>query len=239
MDGIKEAKVQVARKNEPTQQIVAFNILDGNLTNKSKIISNLNQRLPSFMVPKVCILDEFPKLVNGKVDRQQLIRNYVESTEDVNIEITDKELADQGLDIQHWDVARTVLKTIRNIVKASKEDHVRLDDNFFEIGGNSINSTMAVSMMKDQGLDIDVEDFVKAKSLRELILNRKSDHGSSLKFKLRTLKPEDKEVVANMIAQTYITQVSKQTTNYPNQLQTYVDNFPIGNLDNCNGESNL
>ena len=56
----------------------------------------------------------------------------------------------------------------------------RLSDNFFEIGGTSINAVAVVSKI-NQGMKISIQDFIQAKTIGHLIMNKTNDLKKNLK----------------------------------------------------------
>lgn len=51
---------------------------------------------------------------------------------------------------------------------------ISLKSNFFDLGGNSMNSIFTVSQLRKKGHKIGITDFIKAKTLED-ILNRMND----------------------------------------------------------------
>ena len=58
----------------------------------------------------------------------------------------------------------------------------RLSDNFFQIGGTSINAVAVVSKI-NKYTSISIEDFIQAKTLGELIMNETGTNQTNLKSK--------------------------------------------------------
>lgn len=59
------------------QALVAFvTIKEGASVSGLQIEKYLQSRLPPYMIPQVIILDNIPLLINGKTDRQALLRMY-------------------------------------------------------------------------------------------------------------------------------------------------------------------
>ena len=49
---------------------------------------------------------------------------------------------------------RALLKTVASVVGSPARQTIRLTDNFFDVGGNSLNAISVVTRMRDQGLDL-------------------------------------------------------------------------------------
>lgn len=77
------------KPGEIDQTVVAFTLLTTEAKSQKTlgmlIESKLLAVLPSYMVPQVVIIDAVPLLVNGKVDRQSLIRQYENTNNNGNV----------------------------------------------------------------------------------------------------------------------------------------------------------
>ena len=70
---IDEVGVVYEKINAELGQIKAFVSVSGNEINKGKILSDIKNLLPPYMVPRViAVLEVLPKNANGKIDRKQL-----------------------------------------------------------------------------------------------------------------------------------------------------------------------
>ncbi|MPC87206.1 hypothetical protein E2C01_082062 [Portunus trituberculatus] len=68
-------------------------------------------------------------------------------------------------------MARVLLLTLGRVLgpAVAKGTTLTLDSNFFHVGGNSLNSVLAVTSLKDRGYTVGVGEFMKASSLREVL----------------------------------------------------------------------
>lgn len=75
--GIEKAVVLCYHAGEIDQALLAFITLENgyNMTGM-QIESNLQESLAQYMIPQVVVLESIPLLVNGKVDRQTLLKMY-------------------------------------------------------------------------------------------------------------------------------------------------------------------
>ena len=96
----------------------------------------LKRKLPEYMVSSEMVyLDKLPLTTNGKIDHRALSRTTQATTNlrrrfAVSLTATEESLA--GI----W---HSVLK----------RDHVGSDDNFFDLGGNSLLATQVISRVRD------------------------------------------------------------------------------------------
>nr|XP_045612452.1 malpicyclin synthetase-like [Procambarus clarkii] len=144
-------------------------------TNKNLVPEVLKVYLASllmpYMQPQLVHMDELPLLVNGKVDRLQLLNIYEKSTEDYQVDV---DLS--GVSDNEEAAARALLLTVARVLgpTAARGKRLSLNASFFEIGGNSLNSVMTVTSLKDLGYNIDIGVFLKAKTLRDVVENLQS-----------------------------------------------------------------
>ncbi len=117
---------------------------------------------------------------------------------------TDEELYEQGLPKGLSTIARDVLSTIGSIIGLLSDEKPMLSDNFFAVGGNSINAVLTVAKLNDIGYKISMAEFIEAESIFDLVkaveagrsdaAKREQQHQNEF-FKIRPLKHEDKEQV--------------------------------------------
>lgn len=59
------------------QALIAFvTIVDDTTVSSSEIESFLQRTLPPYMLPQIFVVDYIPLLINGKTDRQTLLKQY-------------------------------------------------------------------------------------------------------------------------------------------------------------------
>jgi amino acid adenylation domain-containing protein len=124
--GIKEAVVKIHEFDKNDQRMVAFlNIDSGFSMSNDEMVKLLAQNLPSYMIPSFFQKSEgFPRMPNGKINRKALVLDIQEqkereAEEEMELSITQKKI---------MSIFEDVLK-IKNI---------RIGDNFFDVGGNSL-----------------------------------------------------------------------------------------------------
>jgi len=122
--GVKEAVVLI--KNAGDQHLCAYVVSAGkDGVGAADLKDYLSHRLPRYMVPAVLVaVDRIPLTPNGKVDRAKLLAHEV-STGSPAVKTAPRSRAEQLVD----GVWRQVLE----------RQEVDPDDNFFEVGGNSIS----------------------------------------------------------------------------------------------------
>jgi len=140
--GVRQAAV-IARDGAAGQQIIAYLIADDTLTDRASIRQTLSAALPDYMTPSAFVwLDTFPQTSSGKIDRKRL-------------PTPERTRPDLGTTYRK---PRT--DTERNIAgiwgEALQIDKVGLDDNFFEMGGNSLLAQRTMALLAEAGLAVGV-----------------------------------------------------------------------------------
>ena len=145
MDTVQQAVVRL-ESSEVSQQLVAYVVPDASQTEVSDIelsdtlIAQLSKVLPDYMLPQQCVMVEaIPLTLNGKVDWQAL--SALAQSEVIKSESRAAETeAEQAL-LSIW---QAILK----------RDDIRVDDNFFALGGDSILSLQVIAKAKRAGFKL-------------------------------------------------------------------------------------
>ncbi|XP_011630799.1 uncharacterized protein LOC105422919 [Pogonomyrmex barbatus] len=171
ISGIDKVVVLCHKPGELSQALLAFITIanDANLSS-SEIEDFLQKTLPPYMLPQIFIVDHIPLLTNGKTDRQTLLKKYELSYSNHEDDIATN-CDYTGVPNQDLAKARVLFPTIASVIGRGDRAPVTLHANFYELGGNSLNSIYTVTKLKDQGYQIGITDFIMAKNLAE-VLNR-------------------------------------------------------------------
>ncbi|XP_011165813.1 tyrocidine synthase 1 [Solenopsis invicta] len=157
------------KPGELTQALIAFvTIVDGTTLSKSEIEDFLQRTLPPYMLPQIFIVDHIPLLTNGKTDRQTLLKKYESSCSNEEDDVATN-CDYSGVSSQDLAKARVLFPTIASVIGCSSRTLITLHANFYELGGNSLNSIYTVTKLRDQGYQIGITDFITAKNLAELL----------------------------------------------------------------------
>ncbi|XP_059608973.1 beta-alanyl-bioamine nonribosomal peptide synthetase ebony isoform X2 [Phlebotomus argentipes] len=160
------------RPGEIDQAVVAFTLLTSEAKSQKTIGMHLESKLlallPSYMVPQVVIIDAVPLLVNGKVDRQSLIKQYenTNNNDDSNVTV---DYDYTGVPDDQLKVATDLFLTIGSVIGRSTRTVLTLSSNFYELGGNSLNSIFTVTQLREKGYNISITDFIASKDLGEIL----------------------------------------------------------------------
>ena len=151
---VRDAVVTVRGNSEKSNKLVAYLVLDkkaeGNL-DISEIRRYLKKKLPEYMRPSsFTVLDSIPLNTNGKVDYKSLPEPSEDIIEDDNYVAPRNELEEK----------------IASIWKETLEiSRVGIDDNFFDLGGESFK---AMSVVRKISPSLSVIDLFKYPTIREL-----------------------------------------------------------------------
>lgn len=115
----------------------------------------VKHKLPDYMVPTTFhIVDDVPLLPNGKVDKNALKDLAVEQTDaETNFEEPNSEVEQQLVSI--WE----------EVLNFSP---ISINDNFFEIGGDSILSVQVISKARKQGIMISANQLFENQTIATL-----------------------------------------------------------------------
>ncbi|XP_039970507.1 mycosubtilin synthase subunit C [Bactrocera tryoni] len=153
------------------QTILAFVKLrdDSPLLSEMQIEAKLRDKLAEYMTPQVVLIDKVPYLVNGKVDRQALLKTYetANNNEGDSSIVLDYDYTHVPEDVQH--IARDLFETVGGVIGRSTRTTLSLRSNFYELGGNSLNSIYTVTLLREKGYNVGISEFIAAKDLGEIL----------------------------------------------------------------------
>ena len=174
MDGVREAAVAVREGARGDGQVVAYVVADDSMTlGLASLRSILADVLPFAMLPTALVeIDALPLGVNGKVDRRALPEPDTRHRGDDSGTETERGLAALWAD-------------------ALNVDRVGLDDDFFELGGDSLAGAQILARIElDTGRSLPLGTLVRAPSVRRfasVLAESRSDGASTL----TVLRPGD------------------------------------------------
>lgn len=65
--------------------------------------------------------------------------------------------------------AKVLFPTVASVIGSGGRADITLNANFYELGGNSLNSIYTVTKLRDQGYEIGITEFITAKNLAEVL----------------------------------------------------------------------
>ncbi len=139
---------------EDKESLCAYYVAEGDLS-ENTVKENLRKFLPQYMVPTYVVrLDVMPYTINRKIDRKALPLPELHKTSTRHVDINTLNSNEEKL-LQIW----------KDILKV---DDIDIDDNFFDIGGDSI---LAINMQIDAlkyGLEFEYADIFNFPTIKQL-----------------------------------------------------------------------
>jgi len=147
---IKSAIVLLNEKMPKENQLVAY-IIQSETVDFKVLRQELITFLPGYMIPATYhILEEFPMLNNGKIDKKKLLMLEKE----VQIANKPERLIDQTLEYEDL-----LIKIWQRILKI---ENIAIDSNFFDLGGHSLLlPLLKIEIEKAINIEIDIMDLFK------------------------------------------------------------------------------
>jgi non-ribosomal peptide synthase protein (TIGR01720 family) len=148
---------ETSRQNHSTQIIAAYLIADEPI-DINELRLALKDKLPEYMIPsKFVQLDELPRLPNGKIDVNSL---KLPIEEESSFSKTSVSTPKTEVEIQLVEIWEEVLGF----------RPIRVHDNFFEIGGDSILSIQIVAKARQKGIFLAPNQIFEHQTISELTL---------------------------------------------------------------------
>ncbi|UCJ09145.1 non-ribosomal peptide synthase/polyketide synthase [Chitinophaga pendula] len=149
---ISQAVVLAKADTQGNKRLVAYVVADASV-DKNAINTYLKVQLPDYMVPaQIQVLDQFPMLANGKIDKRSLPE--AEITPAIDAYIPARNETEQVL-VQIWE----------EVLGAQR---IGVTDNFFELGGDSIITIQVVSRARRHHLSLQVADIFNHQTIAAL-----------------------------------------------------------------------
>ncbi|MBN2441675.1 MAG: amino acid adenylation domain-containing protein, partial [Spirochaetales bacterium] len=141
IEGVIDSFVLLRNKESPV--LVAFIQGDMNKISQNMIISELKRILPAYMIPGFFIfLDNWPLTPHNKKDPDKLYEMITQNTMS----------GYKHKIFPRNPIEESILEIWRDVLHM---DEISIDDNFFKLGGHSLQMTRVVSRMREQ-LSIDI-----------------------------------------------------------------------------------
>lgn len=153
----------VGRRERLLGFVVCAESLAGRADQDAALRAFLTERLPAYMVPeRVVVLRELPRLPNGKIDYRALPVGDAAAA-------APRHAAAQAQTPEECALAAIWMDLL-------KLDVVGIDDDFFQLGGDSIISIQMISRARQAGLLFDPQDMVRHTTIRALAAIARADN---------------------------------------------------------------
>ncbi|TKH41704.1 hypothetical protein C1I60_20515 [Paenibacillus terrae] len=153
MEAVQEAIVLSNAEEQGPDQLVAYYVAEREVS-VSELRNTLLKKLPNYMVPSYLMqLQYMPLTPNGKIDRKAL--PLPKGTGSWNEEyVAPRNALEQQL-VELW---QTVLGA----------EKVGIDNNFFELGGQSLKAILLVSKAQEKGINLGIHQVLQHQTVRGL-----------------------------------------------------------------------
>jgi len=153
---VKENVVLLKKASGGDKKLVAYVVFRSpHDLQTAELRGHLKEMLPEYMIPAFFVrMNALPRMPNDKIDKGALPMPKMSGLQ------TDKTLVAPSTKVEH--VLAQVWKEVLHL------DDISIQDNFFEIGGDSILSIQIVSRVRQAGLDLTLRQFFEHQTISEL-----------------------------------------------------------------------
>ena len=195
-ESIEKAIVISKKDKNDSNYLCAYVVLKDSEISTSEIRSNLQKKLPNYMIPSFFVkLEEMPITANGKIDKKLL----PEPNKSLEIE-EDYEEPRNEIEKQMVNVWEDVLD-----VKG-----ISINTNFFEAGGDSIKALQIISKLSKFNLKLEMKDIFEKLKIKDI-----SQYVKVVKGKKRNNETIEGEVKLTPIQRRFFN--NKEEVNHYNQ----------------------
>lgn len=150
--GVKNCTI-LLDKEENNSTLIAFVIIDNSIIDEEVFRNTLVKKLPHYMIPNQFeFLDEFPLNTNGKIDRKKLL-----------------ELA-KNSDTENYEAPQTDTEKLLCSIweKVLGKTKIGIKDNFFSLGGDSLDSIKISVEASKYNIKLSAQDFYRYPTIKLL-----------------------------------------------------------------------
>jgi len=151
LEGVQEAFVQLEAHASP--RLVGYYAAEPSLAETS-VRERLTTLLPDYMVPSLlCRLDRFPLTASGKLDRRALPAPADRPARAMSQASTERE---------------RLIQSVFSELLPGFSAELGIDEDFFELGGDSIKAILLAARLRKHGLSLEVADVFRGPTIRAL-----------------------------------------------------------------------
>ncbi|WP_026883714.1 non-ribosomal peptide synthetase, partial [Clostridium akagii] len=149
-----EEAVVITRSDKNDNKYICAYITAYSEVAVTKVEEELSKKLPLYMMPNYIMqLDKIPITQNGKVDQKVLAA----------IDITQK--LETKYEAPRNETEEILVKVWEDILCI---DHIGIDHNYYELGGDSIKSILIVSKLQKYGMSLEIKDIMQYPEIKQL-----------------------------------------------------------------------
>ncbi|CEJ60169.1 hypothetical protein PMG11_08754 [Penicillium brasilianum] len=141
---------------------------------EESLLSTLTKRLPSYMVPSVCLpVARFPETPSGKLDRKYL-REAGRALLDVLLQRRVMESPSQP----SWRSEQVIMRDLWSLNLGIDSQEIRLHDHYFRLGGDSVSAIKLSVAARRRNVLLDVKDILGYPKLSTMATRMREDKKS-------------------------------------------------------------
>lgn len=173
--------------------LVAYVVLSHDAAiDDNDLLKHLQTTLPYYMIPSIVIVPSIPLSINGKIDYKAL-----DAMENSNVILKENFIAPSS------DTQIILASIWQEVLSLST---VSLMDNFFKLGGNSLQAMQVISALKNKlGVELSMSIFFENPTLKDL---------SEEAIKIRVLSAKDEEEFIALISELSEDQMEELINNF-------------------------
>ncbi|MNO68080.1 Plipastatin synthase subunit C [compost metagenome] len=153
-EGVRDVAVITTEDHAGDKYICAYVVSEDQEKeiNTAQMRSALKKELPEYMIPSYLVsMDQLPVTTNGKLDRRMLPLPEVNSTQEY--------VAPRN------ELEETLVHIFSEVLGLER---IGIDDNFFEMGGDSIKAIRIISKVREHGFELDIRTLVQERDIRNI-----------------------------------------------------------------------
>ncbi|WP_418603970.1 phosphopantetheine-binding protein [Hwangdonia sp.] len=159
------------------KKIVAYLEVDGAL-DTAGLKTHLKNKLPDYMMPASFLaIEKTPLLPNGKVDKRELLKTKINGAKEKNTVSVEEPVTE---------IEEKLVKIWEHVLAFSP---ISTQDNFFEIGGDSILSIQIIAKARKLGIQLTANQLFEHQTISELGKHFSKSQTKVEKKKLKYLVP--------------------------------------------------
>ncbi|XP_068625419.1 beta-alanyl-bioamine nonribosomal peptide synthetase ebony [Battus philenor] len=208
VEGIEKAVVLCYGLDRGNPEILAFVTIkqDARLA-APHIEAALKKSLTHYMLPQVIVIENIPLLVNGKVDRQMLLKMYENTNNNDDSEIS-FDIDYSGVAPESLEAAKVLFETVGEVLGRAARGTLSVRAGFYELGGNSLNSIYTITRLRDKGYYIEISDFLSAVNLGDVLSHMRTGAEDAAethesRFKAVPMREDHEHAVIEMIVSSF------------------------------------
>lgn len=165
---IKQSVLEPVKNDNSEISLVAFITAFEEKPDLEKIKNNLREKLPEYMIPSFFVkVEKFPITASGKIDRNSLPR------------ISYKDLVNSRKKVENVEKSDLQKRILAIWQKVFEKEDITVNDNFFQLGGNSLMATEIVNEIHSSfNMEVELSTVFDYQSVFEMAMfleNAKSE----------------------------------------------------------------